>query len=213
MPRDLEDHFTPFSISEWMVGKIDEPGPFVEPCAGDGSILRYLPQGTLAYDVCPRADGIIRTGNSLDEDWQGRICVTNPPYSKTREFIDKALENNEVCYFIMPPWRLVSKLYGYLYMEKLWFFFSGNNRASKLPFLHYSNNQKRGNQFACFAKIRKVRDGEISNLPLIETKNWTHPNVIMVWNSKGVIMPRFAKVLKVRFPRTGEWRSRMDVLR
>ena len=213
MPRDLEDFFTPFSISEWMVGKIDESGPFIEPCAGDGSILRYLPQGTLAFDVCPRAEGIIRTRNSLLEDWQGRICVTNPPFSKAKEFIDKALESSDVCYFILPPCRLTTKRrYSYLYIEKLWFFFSGETRASKLPFLHYSDNQKRIDEFACFAKIRKVRVGETSNWGLIKTGNWDHPNTVKLWNTTAVIMPRFGKVLKVRFPPGAAWRSQGNLI-
>ena len=159
----LEDYYTHPTIAEFCVSKITESGPFIEPCAGNGSFLNYLPKGTVAYDICPQAEGIIETKDSILEDWGDRIMVTNPPYKLTKNFIAKALEHSEFCYLIMQPGLFAAPKN--FYLEKLWLFYPSNNKASKLPFFVNSTREVKYVQ-ACFAKIRRLKPGEKSNLPL-----------------------------------------------
>jgi len=50
------------------------------------------------------------------------------------------------------------------YLEKLWIFRKRKHRASKLSFFVNSTGQVK-EMFACFAKIRRLKPGEKSNLP------------------------------------------------
>jgi len=159
----LEDYYTLPEIAEFCISKITEKGPFIEPCAGNGSFLNYLPGDTLAYDICPQDKRVIMTDDSLGEDWGSRICVTNPPYKITKKFIAKALEHSEFCYLIMQPGLLAAPKD--FYLEKLWLFYPTKHRTSKLPFFVNTTGKVKHVQ-ACFAKIRRLKDGEKSNLPL-----------------------------------------------
>jgi len=160
---ELEDYFTHPVIAKFCASRIEEPGPFIEPAAGNGSFLNYLPKDTIAYDVCPQDERIIKTDDSLGEDWGDRIMVTNPPYKLTKKFIAKALEHSEFCYLIMQPALFAAPKD--FYLEKLWLFRKGKHRASKLSFFVNSTGQVK-EMFACFAKIRRLNPGEKSNLPL-----------------------------------------------
>jgi len=160
---ELEDYYTFPEIAEFCVYKITESGPFIEPAAGNGSFLNYLPDDTIAYDVCPQDERIIKTDDSLGEDWGARIMVTNPPYKLTKKFIAKALEHSEFCYLIMQPGLFAAPKN--FYLEKLWLFYPLKHKASKLPFRVNSTGKVKYAQ-ACFAKIRRLKPGEKSNLPL-----------------------------------------------
>ena len=211
----LEDYYTLSEIAEFCVSKITEPGPFIEPCAGNGSFLNYLPGDTLAYDICPQDKRVIRTKDSLGEDWRGRVCVTNPPYKLTKKFIAKALESNDVCYFIMQP-GLFQAPKGF-YLEKLWLFYPSNNKSSKLPFFVNSTGKVKEVP-ACFAKIRRLKPGEKSNLPLsgnlydcdgnyIKKENIKYDKGIHAWTDpfKFIEVPSFAEEVYYKYSkRSGE---------
>lgn len=61
-----------------------EPGPFVEPCAGDGTLIDLLePYGwrcTQAFDIAPRRNDI-EQGDATSARVAGK-AVTNPPWSR-----------------------------------------------------------------------------------------------------------------------------------
>lgn len=57
---------------------------FVEPCAGDGALIRHLSAHghvcVQSYDMQPRADGIV-LGDARDLDiTDGAMVITNPPW-------------------------------------------------------------------------------------------------------------------------------------
>jgi len=206
-----EDYFTHPTIAEFCVSKITETGPFIEPAAGNGSFLNYLPDDTIAYDICPQAERIVKTEDSLLEDWGDRICVTNPPFKLTKKFIAKALEHNEICYLIMQPNLFhASKAF---YLEKLWLFYSTNHKVSRLPFFVNSTGKVKEVP-ACFAKIRRLKSGEKSNLPLpgniydgngnyIKNENIRYDKEIHTWTDpfKFIEVPSFAEEVYYRYSR------------
>ena len=61
------------NITEWL-----------EPSAGAGAFLNYLPNDTLAYDIEPEGDRIIKQDYlELDLDYKkGRCAIGNPPFGR-----------------------------------------------------------------------------------------------------------------------------------
>lgn len=82
---------------------------FVEPSAGNGIFLPYLPDNTLAFDIEPRQTNIIQQDFL---DWepnlnQKYIVIGNPPFGlrgqKALQFINKAFTFCDFVCFILPP--------------------------------------------------------------------------------------------------------------
>ena len=72
---------------------------FVEPCAGDGALVRIL-EGfghtcIAASDIEPQASGII-SGNMFDLDFSNLTIITNPPWDRPilHRMIDKVIKQN-----------------------------------------------------------------------------------------------------------------------
>jgi len=198
---ELQDYYTPISIAGFCWEQVTEPGPFIEPAAGGGSFLGWMPEDTIAYDVYPQDFGIMPTTDSLEEDWDNRIMVTNPPFRHTRKFITKALENNEVCYLIMQPGLLLAgKLNSSLYLEKLLLFDMNGGRSknlrSALPFYVNSTGEIK-EMFACFAKFRKLRSGEQSNLPLTKKDARYNTGCFITDPFKAAVIPDYAEIVDV----------------
>ena len=85
---------------------------FVEPSAGNGVFLKYLPkEKTIALDIEPRAQGIIQqdflTWTPPINNHQKYIVIGNPPFGlrgqKALQFINKAFEFADFVCFILPP--------------------------------------------------------------------------------------------------------------
>ena len=82
---------------------------FVEPSAGDGVFLNFLPENTIAFDIEPKANRIIKQDFL---DWQPDlskkyIVIGNPPFGlrgqKALQFINKGFEFADFVCFILPP--------------------------------------------------------------------------------------------------------------
>ena len=64
--KNLDKFYTHPDIAKMFVDKINEItnlslyDMIIEPSAGGGNILQYLPEDTVALDLVPEADGIIR---------------------------------------------------------------------------------------------------------------------------------------------------------
>jgi hypothetical protein len=84
IPRDF--YPTPYEAVVPLLSHLKPRTQFVEPCAGDGALIRHLQAHGhfcgLAYDIEPRARGIYK-GDALDY-----LCVnpsmyiTNPPWAR-----------------------------------------------------------------------------------------------------------------------------------
>lgn len=81
--------------------------PVIEPSAGDGSFLKFLPPETIAYDIEPKAEGIIEADFFTTQLSPFSIVVGNPPFgfasSLAIKFFNHAAKNNaKVIAFIVP---------------------------------------------------------------------------------------------------------------
>ena len=82
---------------------------FIEPSAGKGVFLNYLPENTLAFDI-EKFDNRVQVQDFFT--WQPEqdkkyIVVGNPPFGlrgqKALKFINKSLTFADFCAFILPP--------------------------------------------------------------------------------------------------------------
>jgi hypothetical protein len=112
---------------------------YLEPSAGNGVFLDFLPIETLSYDIEPENDKIIKQDYlSLDLNYKkGRCVIGNPPYGGLRndlvyKFYKKSIEIANYISFILPISKLnnTSMMYQFdlIYSENLGDrLFSGRN--------------------------------------------------------------------------------------
>ena len=83
-----DKYYTSKELAEYCVNKTKEIigeeniTEYLEPSAGTGVFLDYLPKNTLAYDLEPEDERIIRQDYlSLNLDYKkGRCIIGNPPF-------------------------------------------------------------------------------------------------------------------------------------
>ena len=109
----LDKYYTSPDLAEYCVNKTREvigdlDIKFIEPSAGNGVFLQYLPKDTLAYDIEPECEGIIQQDFlKLDIPYNEKLCVIgNPPYGSRLNlalaFCNKSFEIAEYVSFILP---------------------------------------------------------------------------------------------------------------
>ena len=117
--REKDQFFTPAATAEECVNilynTIEENGInieeyiFIEPSAGKGIFLNYLPSNTLAFDI-EQFDERVQIQDFFtwqpDKD-KKYIVIGNPPFGlrgqQALKFINKALTFADLCAFILPP--------------------------------------------------------------------------------------------------------------
>ena len=75
---------TPPYLAEKIVNHFRPNGKILEPCCGTGAFLQYLPNA----DYCEIDKGLDFLKTKGKWDW----IITNPPYSKYRDFLIKSME-------------------------------------------------------------------------------------------------------------------------
>lgn len=130
----LDKYYTSDVLAQYCVNKtkeiINNPNvKFLEPSAGNGVFLKYLPSDTVAYDIEPEANNIIKKDYlSLDLTYDENLCVIgNPPYGSrlnlAKAFCNKSFEIAEYVSFILPISQLnnTQSIYKYdlIYSEDL----------------------------------------------------------------------------------------------
>lgn len=117
--RDKDQFFTDSSTAKAMVEKfyeiVGEYGiaiedyVFIEPSAGDGSFLEFLPENTIALDI-ESSNPKIKIQDFFawaPEPNKKYIVIGNPPFGlrgqQALKFINKALTCADFCAFILPP--------------------------------------------------------------------------------------------------------------
>lgn len=80
----------------------------LEPCAGDGVISNYIDlkighAEVTAFDIEPSSSRM-KQQDFLEYShwWPFDFCITNPPFSLAKEFIDKALEVSNCAIMLLP---------------------------------------------------------------------------------------------------------------
>jgi len=115
MAKILNDkYYTPQELAEYIVNKTKEIigeqniSEYIEPSAGAGVFLNYLPKETLAYDIEPEDDRIIKQDYLINDlkYKSGRCVIGNPPYGNknnlTKAFCNKSFELSDYVAFILP---------------------------------------------------------------------------------------------------------------
>ena len=113
MSKALDQFYTNPLIAEKFVNKVlsfidvNEYDDFIEPSAGTGNILDYMPEGSIGLDLDPKRDDMIEI-DFFDYIFpKGKnIVIGNPPFGyKSKlaiEFFNKCALNADVIAFIVP---------------------------------------------------------------------------------------------------------------
>jgi hypothetical protein len=119
--RKLDKFYTNPTISKDFVEIVDKLFPLnsfdlvVEPSAGSGNILKYLPEGSIGLDIEPEGEGIIKQDFfEYDSGYHPLVnnikiaCVGNPPFGSgymnplAKAFFNHAATFSDVIAFIVP---------------------------------------------------------------------------------------------------------------
>jgi hypothetical protein len=76
--------YTPDYLAKEIVKRYEPTGRILEPCCGEGAFLKYMP----AADWCEIDKGRDFFDYKEKVDW----IITNPPYSKYRDFLRHSFE-------------------------------------------------------------------------------------------------------------------------
>jgi hypothetical protein len=85
---------TPLPLARQLVEHFRPEGKVLEPCRGEGNIFRYLPADAA---WCEISEGIDFLDYKERCDW----IITNPPWSKIREFLAHGMEIADHVVFLM----------------------------------------------------------------------------------------------------------------
>ena len=105
-----DQYYTDQKVAEHLVstlGDLSTYSKIIEPSAGCGSFLNYLPPSTLSYDIEPKDSRIIKQ-DYLKTKFQpdAILVVGNPPFGKqsslAKKFIRHSCKFAEVIAFILP---------------------------------------------------------------------------------------------------------------
>lgn len=165
MPKIEKDkYYTEDSLAQYCVNKTFEIlgsnwDRIIEPSAGAGAYLKYLPENTLAYDIAPEASNIIESDyREVKLPYIERsLVIGNPPFGRANklsvQFIKSSLLHSDYISFIQP----ISQL--------------NQNRTMKDTELLYSedlgNCKYSGRNVHCCLNIyHKCKDGHKQNFDI-----------------------------------------------
>ena len=125
----------------------------IEPSAGAGVYLKYLPEDTLAYDILPEADGIeVADYRKVELPYMERsLVIGNPPFGRANklsvQFMIASLKHSDYVAFIQPISQLnqnrTMKNTELLYSEDLGtLLYSGRKVHCCFNIYHKSNKPK-----------------------------------------------------------------------
>ena len=114
--RDLDQFYTKSSVAKDCVDFLRSTvgefniARFIEPSAGKGAFLQHLPESTLALDIYPLNDKIIKQDFltwKKPKHFKGFIvAIGNPPFGQNAsialQFINKCADFSDVIAFILP---------------------------------------------------------------------------------------------------------------
>lgn len=203
----LDKYYTPDNIAKYIIDKTHEIigenniSEYIEPSAGNGVFLKYLPNNTIAYDIEPEGDNIIEQDFlQLELNYkQGRVIIGNPPFGDrnnlARKFCNKSFEIAEYVAFILPISQLnnTQSIYKYdlIHSENLGLV-KFTDREKHVCFNVYKKpsngkfNSKINYKKECdYIKIKEVRNikGDRRN----EIGNFNYDIGICAWGSIGEI--------------------------
>lgn len=96
----------------------------IEPSAGSGQILKYLPENSLAFDICPDRGGIIKCDflSTPHNGFKNIVYIGNPPFgkcaSKAVAFFNRCALDGEVIAMILP--KTFEKIFFHNKLNRQW---------------------------------------------------------------------------------------------
>jgi len=116
-----DKYYTSKELAKYVVNKTKQfnISEYLEPSAGAGVFLDYLPKGTPAYDIEPEDERIIKADYlTLDIPYlKGRCIIGNPPYGRSNyasvQFFKKSIQIADYIVFIQPISQLNNNMYMY----------------------------------------------------------------------------------------------------
>ena len=128
-PQDI--FYTPDKIAKYIIEYFKPYGKILEPCKGNGSFLKYLPQNT---DWCEIEEGKDFFNYNKKVDW----IITNPPYSIFGEFMKHSFDISKNVVFLIPvdkPFygKRIRMINDYGGIKKI-LFFGGQGHDMNFPF-------------------------------------------------------------------------------
>jgi type I restriction-modification system DNA methylase subunit len=87
-----DKYYTPARLAKKIVKYFNPKGIILEPCAGTGVFLKYMPDA----EHCEIDEGIDYFDYNKKVDW----IITNPPYSKFKDFLLKGLTHSKNIVFL-----------------------------------------------------------------------------------------------------------------
>lgn len=116
----LDKYYTESSLAEYCVKKTYETlgrdwNRIIEPSAGNGSFLQFLPKTALAFDIEPGIEGIIKSDyrDVVLPYMEKSLVIGNPPFGRANklsvQFIIASLKHSDYIAFIQPISQLNQK--------------------------------------------------------------------------------------------------------
>ncbi len=108
-----DKYYTEDSLAKYCVNKTFEIvgndwDRIIEPSAGAGSFLKYLPKSTIAYDILPEAEQVIQADyRDVELPFiEKSLVIGNPPFGRANklsvQFIKHSLTHSPYISFIQP---------------------------------------------------------------------------------------------------------------
>lgn len=113
MKIENEKYFTPPELAKELIQLTydtigNDWNRIIEPAAGDGSFLQFLPNNTLAYDIDPTLPNVIQADYRTVKlpYMEKSLVIGNPPFGNrnnlSRQFIKVSLKHSPYIAFIQP---------------------------------------------------------------------------------------------------------------
>lgn len=110
---ELDKYYTDDNLAQYCVEKTFEVlgnqwERIIEPSAGDGSFLKYLPETTLAYDIAPEHPSIIEHDyrTVILPYLEKSLVIGNPPFGRANklsvQFMIASMRHSDYVSFIQP---------------------------------------------------------------------------------------------------------------
>lgn len=153
----FDKYYTEEAVAEYCINKTfdllgDDWERIIEPSAGSGTFLKFLPKDTIAYDIVPENDGIIIADyrEIILPYVERSLVIGNPPFGRANkmsvQFVKASLAHSPYISFIQP----ISQLNQNRTMKDTELLYSED-----LGSLKYSNK----NVHCCLNIYHKCKDG------------------------------------------------------
>lgn len=85
---------TPVDLARRLVGHFQPQGSVLEPCRGEGNFYRFLPKGSYWCEISEGKDFL---------EWDQHVdwIITNPPWSRIRDFMQHSMKVADNIVFLM----------------------------------------------------------------------------------------------------------------